>query len=160
ANVESNELHGPFLFLYRAFFPDTGGDGAFRGGRAAGTAWTPHGVARTRNAITAHGVEVPVSPGLFGGSPGVCTAQMVGRKTPIHELYQAGKPPLDLDAVDHPLDLTALGGEVQVLEAKVDEFALTPGDVVQYTWQGGGGYGDPLDRDPTAVLDDVDNNVI
>ena len=60
ANVESNELHGPMLFLYRAFFPDTGGDGALRGGRAAGTAWTPHGVDRLRNSVTAHGVEVPV----------------------------------------------------------------------------------------------------
>ncbi len=41
ANVETNEMHGPML-LFRSFFPDSGGDGARRGGRAAGTAWTPH----------------------------------------------------------------------------------------------------------------------
>ena len=43
-----------------------------------------------------------------------------------------------------------------MLEAKVDEFVIVPGDVVQYTWQGGGGYGDPLDRDPERVARDVE----
>jgi N-methylhydantoinase B len=156
ANVEANELHGPFLFLYRAFFPDTGGDGTFRGGRAAGTAWTPHGVDSLRNAITAHGVEVPVSFGQFGGWPGVCNRQMIVRRTRIEELYADGKQPLRLESVMEPLDLEALGGDVEVLQAKVDEFVIGPGDVVQYTWQGGGGYGDPLDRDPDSVEADVE----
>lgn len=160
ANVESNELHGPFLFLYRAFFPDTGGDGAFRGGRAAGTAWTPHGVERLRNAITAHGVEVPVSYGQFGGWPGVCNRQMLIYGTSIHELLAEGEQPLVLESVTEPLDLDRLGGDVRELEAKVDEFELTPGDVVQYTWQGGGGYGDPLDRDLERVARDVEDGIV
>ena len=160
ANVEANELHGPFLFLYRAFFSDTGGDGAFRGGRAAGTAWTPHGVESLRNAITAHGVEVPVSPGQFGGWPGVCNRQMIVRGTRIRELYAAGEQPLVLESVIAPLDLASLGGEPTMLAAKVDEFSLAPGDVVQYTWQGGGGYGDPLLRDPERVEQDVAEGTI
>jgi len=155
ANVESNELHGPFLFLYRSFFPDTGGDGTFRGGRAAGTAWTPYGVERLRNALTTHGVQVPVSYGQFGGWPGACNRQLVVRGTDILELYAAGEQPLTLESVLEPLDLDALGGDVDVLEAKVDEFVIGPGDVVQYTWQGGGGYGDPLDRAPDRVAADV-----
>jgi N-methylhydantoinase B len=160
ANVESNELHGPFLFLYRAFFRDTGGDGTFRGGRAAGTAWTPHGVERLRNAITAHGVEVPVSYGQFGGWPGVCNRQMLVYGTRIAELLAEGEQPLLLESILAPLDLDRLGGEVRELEAKVDEFELKPGDVVQYTWQGGGGYGDPLDRQPEAVVRDVEDGII
>jgi N-methylhydantoinase B len=155
ANIESNELHGPFLFLYRSFFPDTGGDGAFRGGRAAGTAWTPHGVDRTRNAITAHGVEVPVSYGQFGGWPGACNRQAVIHGTNIHALLADGRNGLVLEDITQPLDLEELGGEIEHLAAKVDEFALTPGDVVQYTWQGGGGYGDPLSREIEAVEEDV-----
>jgi N-methylhydantoinase B len=160
ANVESNELHGPFLFLYRSFFPDTGGDGTFRGGRAAGTAWTPHGVERTRNAITAHGVEVPVSYGQFGGWPGVCNRQMFVLGTRIAELLAEGEQPLLLEDVRTPLDLARLGGDVRELEAKVDEFELHPGDVVQYTWQGGGGYGDPLDRNIDAVERDVADGIV
>ena len=160
ANIESNELHGPFLFLYREFFPDTGGDGTFRGGRAAGTAWTPHGVERLRNAITAHGVEVPVSYGQFGGYPGVCNRQMVIYGTRVRELYADGEVALAEPSVLAPLDLERLGGEVRELEAKVDEFPLSPGDVVQYTWQGGGGYGDPLDRDPARVERDVEDGIV
>ena len=160
ANIESNELHGPFLFLYRAFFPDTGGDGTFRGGRAAGTAWTPHGVERLRNAITAHGVEVPVSYGQFGGWPGVCNRQMVVFGTQIDRLLAEGEQPVVLESILEPLDLDRLGGDVHVLEAKVDEFQMVPGDVVQYTWQGGGGYGDPLDRDPAWVARDVEDGIV
>jgi N-methylhydantoinase B len=160
ANVETNELHGPMLFLFRAFFPDTGGDGTHRGGRAAGTAWTPHGVERLRNSVTAHGVEVPVSFGQFGGWPGVCNRQLVVRGTRVHELLGAGELPLALDDVLAPLDLERLGGDAELLEAKVPEFELVPGDVVVYTWQGGGGYGDPLDRDRDAVARDVAQGVI
>jgi N-methylhydantoinase B len=32
---------------------------------------------------------------------------------------------------------------------------LKPGDVVSYCTCGGGGYGSPLERDPTLVLHDV-----
>ena len=46
------------------------------------------------------------------------------------------------------------------LEAKVPEFELVPGDVVLYTWQGGGGYGDPLDRDERLVQRDVELGII
>ncbi len=155
ANVETNELHGPMLFLFRSFFLDTGGDGTFRGGRAAGTAWTPHGVPRLRNSLTAHGVEVPVSFGQFGGWPGVCNRQLVARGTNVHQLLARGELPLQLDDILAPLNLELLGGDVERLEAKVPEFELVPGDVVLYTWQGGGGYGDPLDRDEDLVTRDV-----
>lgn len=160
ANVETNELHGPMLFLFRSFFPDTGGDGTFRGGRAAGTAWTPHGVAALRNSLTAHGIEVPVSFGQFGGWPGVCNRQLVIRGTRVHELLARGELPLRDHDVLAPLDLETLGGEVERLEAKVPEFELVPGDVVLYTWQGGGGYGDPLDRDERLVQRDVELGII
>ena len=159
ANVETNELHGPMLFLFRAFFPDTAGDGTYRGGRAAGTAWTPHGVERLRNSLTSHGVEVPVSFGQFGGWPGVCNRQLVVHGSRVHELLAAGELPL-ADDVLAPLNLAQLGGEVEVLEAKVPEFELVPGDVVLYTWQGGGGYGDPLDREVALVQRDVALGVI
>jgi len=159
ANVETNELHGPMLFLFRSFFPDTAGDGAWRGGRAAGTAWTPHGVARLRNSLTAHGVEVPVSFGQFGGWPGVCNRQLLARGTRVHELLADGELTLYPDVLA-PIDLDALGGEVQELEAKVPEFEVVPGDVVLYTWQGGGGYGDPLDRDEQRVLSDLELGII
>jgi N-methylhydantoinase B len=116
-------------------------------------------VERLRNSLTSHGVEVPVSFGQFGGWPGVCNRQLLARGTRVHELLADGELALYPDVLA-PIDLDALGGEVQELEAKVPEFEVVPGDVVLYTWQGGGGYGDPLDRDAQRVADDVALGII
>jgi N-methylhydantoinase B len=43
---------------------------------------------------------------------------------------------------------------------KVDILHLEPGDVLRILTQGGGGFGDPLDRDPARVLDDVANGLV
>ena len=39
--------------------------------------------------------------------------------------------------------------------SKEQDIALSPGDRVRVRTPGGGGYGDPLDRDATAVFEDV-----
>ena len=39
--------------------------------------------------------------------------------------------------------------------AKPGSFHIGRGDVLAYTFQGGGGYGDPLRRDPQRVARDV-----
>jgi N-methylhydantoinase B len=39
---------------------------------------------------------------------------------------------------------------------KIDILRLEPGDVVEMRSAGGGGYGDPLDRDPARVSEDVE----
>jgi N-methylhydantoinase B len=155
-NIEYNEMHSPMLFLYRSFFPDTGGDGEHRGGRAAGTAWTPHGVDRLRCSLTSHGVEVPISYGQFGAYPGVCSNAMIIHESNVSQKYADSDLPLLLEDISEPMDLDSLGGEVQVLAAKQDELPLMPGDVVQYTWQGGGGYGDPLQRKIEDVSRDIE----
>ena len=132
-NVEDAEVHGPMLYLFRRFIEDSGGDGAFRGGRSAGLAFTPYGVDRLRCVLATQGVEVPVSPGLFGGFPGAQNRHLVARATDVFALLRKGELPPELPGLED-------------LPGKVDEFVLEPGDVLQYSWAGGGGYGDPRDR--------------
>jgi len=156
-NVESSEMHGPMLYLYRSFFADTGGTGARRGGRAAGLAFTPHGVERIRCTLATQGVEVPVSPGLFGGWPGTCNRHAVIRSSSVREALGAGAEVL---ALDGRVDRDTVGGDVDELPAKVPEFRLSSGDVLEYSWAGGGGYGDPLDRPVEAVVADVAQGVV
>ncbi len=67
--------------------------------------------------------------GIFGGKPGA-----VGRL----ETYNSATP-----------------GEITQNPAKFSGLRVNPGDVVSYISPSGGGYGDPLDRDPQKVLDDV-----
>lgn len=159
-NIESSEMHGPILYLYRASFPDSSGAGEFRGGRAAGAAVVPYGVDRWRCVFTTQGIEVPVSPGQAGGYPGICNRHMVIRDTRVMELLGKGELPLQMDSPNSPLNLDVLEGTVTVPPAKTDEFEVKPGDVIEFRWAGGGGYGDPLQRLPERVIADVRRSVI
>jgi N-methylhydantoinase B len=158
-NVEASEMHGPMLYLHRSFFRDSGGDGAWRGGRAAGLAFTPYGVERLRCTLTTQGVEVPVSPGLFGGWPGRCNEHVVIRGTTLPELIARGALALERSPESGAIELAGLGGTAERLPAKL-ELELRPGDVLSYSWSGGGGFGDPLDRDPDLVQRDVAVGII
>lgn len=46
------------------------------------------------------------------------------------------------------------GGNLKDVGSK-STFYASPTDIVSIQTPGGGGYGDPLERDPAAVLDDV-----
>jgi N-methylhydantoinase B len=155
-NVESSEMHGPLLYLYRSYFPNSGGDGRYRGGRAAGVALTPYGVERLRCVFNTQGVESPVSLGLFGGLPGVTNRHTLVRGTRVFELMAEARLALSFDSPAAPLDFEQLGGEVIPLAAKTDELEVRPGDVLEYRWAGGGGFGDPLERDLERVVCDVE----
>jgi len=51
------------------------------------------------------------------------------------------------------------GGEARRLESKVT-MTIRRGDVVRHELAGPGGWGDPLERDPAAVLADIRNDIV
>ena len=51
--------------------------------------------------------------------------------------------------------LERVNGEESVLPAKCDHVKVEPGDTLHFVTWGGGGWGDPLERDPLLVLADV-----
>lgn len=144
-NVESHEANGPILFLYRSILSDTGGAGEFRGGATVGLAITPHDTDNLTAMIVGHGVEVPNSVGVFGGLEGSCNRNQL--------LQSDGSSPIGrISSVD---DLETWSGERKVLGAKPGFLQLRAGDALAYSFQGGGGYGDPLNRGPLSVATDV-----
>jgi N-methylhydantoinase A len=151
ANVETNENFAPILYLYRRFVQDTGGPGKYRGGRSGGLAFTLHDTDSLSAFLTTHGVESPNSAGVFGGLPGACNVNLHIRNTDLLKKFNEG---------DLPSTSEEFQGEVTDLGAKPGEFTLNPGDIFEYTWQGGGGYGDPLDRDPELVRHDAHNGSV
>jgi N-methylhydantoinase B len=98
--------------------------------------------------LISHGSEVPNSLGLFGGLEGSCNEAW---------LLRGGELEGGLLDVHGP---EALRGSATELGPKPGFFELRRGDVFAYSFQGGGGYGDPLDRDPHCVLDDVLGNLV
>jgi N-methylhydantoinase B len=141
ADVERNELAAPLFYLYRRLARDTGGPGRFRGGASAEVALTLAGIDEADALIMTHGAEVPNACGLFGGHPGATVIQKwasgaakngvcFGEPTWIHF---GPKPGLQ---------------------------KMRVGDVFAASWQGGGGWGDPLSRDPVAVHRDYQSDLV
>lgn len=142
ANVESEEQAVPKRFLYRRVVPDSGGPGKYRGGPAHERAVVPHGGGTdhmTAVVIPGTGELVPGSLGASGGYPGATSAHRVFRKS-------------NVDQFPWSLDVTT--GE-QVDDARAAALSVSNQDILYLRSEGGGGYGDPLDRDPNLVLQDV-----
>ena len=151
-NVEGNEASGPFLYLFRSFMPDTAGAGTMRGGVTMGLAVTPHDTDEIHTMVVGHGVQVPNSVGQFGGMPGACAYHLLRKSNArIAELIEENS---------HMHDLLNAGGSVQRLNSKPGHFPLHRGAVLAYSFQGGGGYGDPIRRDPERVARDVHNGLV
>lgn len=149
-NVESHEVAGPILFLYRSIIADTGGPGRQRGGATMGLAITPHDTDSLHGMIVGHGVEVPNSVGLFGGLEGSCNRNA--------KLHGDGESPVGrISGIE---DLDYWPGRTESFGAKPGFFDIGHGDVIAYSFQGGGGFGDPLDREPQRVAADVGNGYV
>jgi N-methylhydantoinase B len=54
-------------------------------------------------------------------------------------------------------DISELEGTPQTLQLRQQDFDQSPSDVYAVLWSAGGGFGDPLERDPAKVEADVDN---
>jgi N-methylhydantoinase B len=56
--------------------------------------------------------------------------------------------------------LETAGGTRRVLPSKCDHVEVEPGDVLHFITWGGGGWGDPAERDPEMVLQDVRRGLV
>ncbi len=56
--------------------------------------------------------------------------------------------------------LVRVGGGEEILPSKCDNVRVEPGDVLHYVTWGGGGWGDPYDRDPALVALEVDRGLV
>jgi len=95
--------------------------------------------------VSANGKSVPLSPGLSGGYPAATQWDVLVRGSTVAEQFAAGRIPRSLDE---------LGGTPDILPPHL-ETDLAPSDVYFTHWQGGGGIGDPLHREPEIVARDV-----
>ena len=151
ADVEINERWAPLRYLYRRLAVDTGGAGTRRGGSAVEMALSLSDVPSADALIMTHGLEVPNALGLSGGWPGATVRQRLGRGVLEGGAYPEG--PL-------PEDPAAIGGEWQEFGPKPGHVPMTREDVFATSWQGGGGWGDPLDREPEEVARDLRKGLI
>lgn len=148
-NVEDTEQFYPILYLYRQELADSGGAGRYRGGVGMRFAFTPYR-AKDVLAITNTGGQLASTHGgmgLFGGYPSPTCHNIIRKDTNLAELFAGSRVPANIEEL--------VAGEEILLRGKSNGTPLMPGDVMEATFCGGGGYGDPLLRDADAVAADV-----
>jgi N-methylhydantoinase B len=130
-SLEVTEVRFPLFFRQHEFRPDSGGSGKFRGG--------PGGIAEIVVETTEPAIGNTAGDGVRYGACGI----FGGRDGAPHRyaLYSEGQPP-------RPIKTKEVG------------LVIRPNDVLVLESGGGGGWGDPTDRDPAAVACDIENGFV
>ncbi|MEA2252962.1 MAG: N-methylhydantoinase [Solirubrobacteraceae bacterium] len=156
-SVEAHELTEPNLYIARRIWADSAGAGRWRGGWSFQEVVTPWGekTADQSGTFCTSRNAVP-TPGAFGGYPGSGVFYGVIEDADIAGRIADGRLPswddLDVDA------------NIEILEAKEvweGRRQLRKGnDAFVMTFAAGGGFGDPLERDPDRVRADVEEGIV
>jgi N-methylhydantoinase B len=150
-DVEQQEVRCPLLYLWRREVPNSGGAGRNRGGNGIEFAMTPIDTEEVSGVLATHGVELPNRTGIFGGYPGSCARFEYVHDVDVLERFDQGRP------VEQ---LAELGGGYEQLSGVTAGARVRRGEVVNIRLQNGGGYGDPILREPERVLADVENGAV
>jgi len=147
ANVETIEATFPVRYLFRRRAQDTGGPGEYRGGTGGEMAIVPHKApdGGIHYVLSGKGARHPMSEGLAGGWPGAPNAYVW-----VHA-GEGNQGPV-------PLALDEIAGDHERVSWGV--YPLMGRDALYVRWNGGGGYGDPLRRDPQAVARDLREGLV
>lgn len=158
-NVEIWEQALPNLYLGRRILPDHFGWGRYRGGATMVSTWLFYKTPAWVGQSTLHSDLIFDNAGLCGGYPAPTAKYFhLAKGTDVYELAAAGKPLAQVEGDPSNPDIKQLGGEY-VLEKGFYHHKMVDGDVLQFIYNTGGGYGDPLERDPKLVLGDLDNGI-
>jgi N-methylhydantoinase B len=150
-NAEAYEFQYPILYLFRRHQADSGGAGMFRGGTGCTLCYIVHDTERIPTKIMhTSGSEWPESAGIAGGGPSQTNQFIIKRKTDVRSRMAKGEIPERLEDLSGDWDIQKV----------ISVSYLDHDDVFQVRTQSGGGYGDPLDRDPSRVLEDVRSGVV
>jgi N-methylhydantoinase B len=110
--------------------PDSGGPGFFRGGNGLDMTYC----FLEEGEISIHDDRWFIYPwGVNGGLPGARSTKIFKR---------------------------IADGSTEILPSKCDRIRVSPGDTLQYITWGGGGWGDPLTRDPELVALEARRNLV
>ncbi len=145
-NVEHNEQNFPLLFLYRKELPDSGGAGKYRGGLSAESCFIAHNTDHITQDTLSSGNALPTSTGMMGGFPSTTNAYHYVTQSDIQQRFA------DRRMIE---DHSEVAGTQVELGLRQQDFIQTKDDVYAVRWSGGGGFGDPLKREPSQIAHDL-----
>jgi N-methylhydantoinase B len=130
-SLEVTEVRFPLHFRRHEFRPDSGGGGKYRGG--------PGGVVEMVVETAEPAIGNTAGDGVRHGACGILGGA---------------------DGVPHRYVLCSNGQPPRAIKTKEVGLAIQPNDVLLLESGGGGGWGDPAERDPEAAASDVENGFV
>ncbi|MDX0506537.1 5-oxoprolinase [Sinorhizobium medicae] len=162
-NIEIWEQNMPMVYIGRSIVPNSGGAGKYRGGCAFISTWLINKTDHLRLVTSEHSSRVFDNGGLCGGYPApTCEKHHAVRNSDIHERAERREPLAHTPGTD-PLvsDFERIYKGEQVWEE--GPYITRPhkaGDIFSHAYNGGGGFGDVLERDPIKTAWDVENGFL
>ncbi len=153
ANVETMENAFPMRYLFRRRMTDSGGAGKYRGGLGMEIALVPHDApdGGIHYVISGKGADFPMSDGLAGGYPGAPNSYVWVHN---NEADDARKN----EDTRYAQNVDDMAGDQERISWGV--YPLMGEDSLYLRWNGGGGFGDPLEREPDALLTDCRERIV
>lgn len=162
-NIEIWEQNMPMLYIGRSIFADSGGAGKYRGGCSFLSTWLIHKTPHLRLVTSEHSSRVYDNAGMCGGYPApTCQKHRSARNTNIDEVIKKQKPlPHGIGTNPEHSEIEArIKGDHETSEGPYITAPHEAGDIFAHAYNGGGGYGDVLERNPAKVAYDVENGFV
>jgi len=155
SDVEVTEEDRPFLYLFRNYFNNSYGHGRFRGGAGVGLGLMVHGSSMLALGAMGAGARFPTTFGIFGAYAVPPTFIQYVNRSNMRQLFANGdrRRPTTLELVYS--DTNPEAGERRYHDVNMAVRPFAEGDTYYVAVGGGGGFGDPLERDPHAVIRDL-----
>ncbi|PWJ54381.1 acetophenone carboxylase [Quadrisphaera granulorum] len=158
-DTEDTELEQQFLRLYFRLRADSAGAGTHRGGMGTETALCIWNVPFAVWTVYAMSSYLPVTLGVFGGYPAASAPGISVHGTDVLEKLRRGDADIPRDSVELATR-KAISGDYVFEHSNRPVRPALEGDIIVATTGGGGGYGDPLARDPELVARDLRDQAV
>lgn len=149
SDVEILELNIPFMYLSRKNASDSGGFGKYDGGMAPESELMVYGTNQFYVGLVGSGTKTPGAYGMFGGYPPALQESRFVIDSDIINWFKLSKSPHTFE------ELAKLKGTILDMSNPSPVRPLKEYDILILRAGAGGGYGDPLERDPNKILEDV-----
>jgi acetone carboxylase, alpha subunit len=162
-NIEIWEQSMPMVYIGRSIVPNSGGAGKYRGGCSFVSTWLISKTDHLRLVTSEHSSRVFDNGGMCGGYPApTCQKHRAVRDSNINELTKKRKPLAHGPGIDPKRSdfETHFKGKHITDEGPYITAPHKEGDIFSHSYNGGGGFGDVLQRDPVKTAYDVNNGFL
>jgi N-methylhydantoinase B/oxoprolinase/acetone carboxylase alpha subunit len=163
-NAEISEFFYPILYLGRNLEPDSGGYGRFRGGLGHTAVWMVKNSPGIEYICGCAGLRSKIIPnhGMFGAYPTPPDRPSYARGTNVKELIDAQKPLVhergDPEDPNLARNIEAEDLQTNIIAPIATGDIFKEHDLIIHPVSGSQAMGDPIERDPEDVRDDLERS--